>query len=93
MDLPVKYDKLKPHERRAVREQYVVVQKGACSFCGTPLDSKPANHVTDKIVNVKLFPRGFFTHTIHLHHDHNTGLTIGAVHNYCNAVLWQYYGE
>lgn len=30
---------------------------------------------------------------VHLHHDHKTGLTIGAVHAKCNAVLWQYYGE
>jgi hypothetical protein len=28
-----------------------------------------------------------------LHHCHQTGLTIGAVHAKCNAVLWQYHGE
>lgn len=22
--------------------------------------------------------------------DHKTGMTEGAVHNYCNAVMWQY---
>jgi hypothetical protein len=30
---------------------------------------------------------------IHLQHDHDTGLTEGAVHAYCNAVLWQYEGR
>lgn len=44
-------------------------------------------------VNMKLFPPNFFKHPVHLHHDHQTGMTIGAVHNHCNAVLWQYYGE
>ena len=32
-------------------------------------------------------------HPIHLHHDHDTDLTIGAVHAYCNAILWEYHNE
>ena len=32
-------------------------------------------------------------HPIHLQHSHNTGVTEGAVHNYCNAVMWQYDGR
>jgi hypothetical protein len=44
-------------------------------------------------INEKIFPPNFFKYPVHLHHDHNTGMTIGAVHAYCNAVLFQYHGE
>jgi len=30
---------------------------------------------------------------MHLHHNHETDMTEGAVHAYCNAVLWQYEGK
>ena len=40
-----------------------------------------------------LFPPNFFKWPVHLHHSHDTGMTIGAVHARCNAVLWQYHGE
>ena len=53
----------------------------------------PCNKVASKSVNKKCFPPAFFDNPVHLHHNHSTGLTIGAVHCYCNAVLWQYYGE
>ena len=59
-------------------------------YCQEPLDSDPAKRVSDKPVNKKLFPLGFFNHPVHLQHCHNTGLTEGAVHAYCNAVMWQY---
>jgi hypothetical protein len=32
-------------------------------------------------------------HPVHLQHSHVTGLTEGAVHAFCNAVLWQYEGR
>ena len=41
----------------------------------------------------RLFPESFFKYPVHLHHSHDTGKTIGAVHAYCNAVLWEYYGQ
>lgn len=93
MKLPVNYNEIKPAERRLVREEYVRIQEGNCCFCGAPLDGKPPKEVTSKQINRKLFPTGFFRWPVHLHHDHDTGLTIGAVHNYCNAMLWQYFGE
>lgn len=34
--------------------------------------------------------KNFLQHPIHLQHNHTTGMTEGAVHNYCNAVMWQY---
>jgi hypothetical protein len=93
MNLPVNYDELHYTERRAVREEYIDLQGGACCHCGEALSGKPAAKVANKRVNKKLFPKTFFKWPVHLHHNHDTGMTIGAVHNYCNAVLWQYHGE
>lgn len=90
--LPVEYSKLEWWEKKEVREQYIKQQKGLCSFCKEPL-SKPSAKYSKKKVNKKLFPSSFFKHPVHLHHDHYTDLTIGAVHCKCNAILWQYYGE
>ena len=90
MKLPVMYDNLSPKERREVREEYIRLQGGLCWWCNKPLNI-PA--VIKKPINLKLFPPNFMKYPIHLQHDHKTGLTEGAVHNYCNAVLWQYYGR
>ena len=91
-NLPVMYDNLERHEERTVREQYVREQQGRCHHCKMPLDEAAAIGVTSKSIMWRLFPQGFLDHPVHLHHDHGNGLTIGAVHAYCNAVLWQYYG-
>lgn len=93
MKLPVNYEALTPQERRGVREEYVRLQNGNCSHCGNPLNGKATDEVTGKRINTRLFPPHFFKWPVHLHHDHRTGLTIGAVHCHCNAVLWQYHGE
>ena len=89
-NLPVAYDNLPRGERRLVREQYIEEQKGLCMFCKTDLNVEP---VMDKKIKWDLFPPGFLAHPVHLQHDHNTGLTEGAVHAYCNAVLWQFHGR
>lgn len=88
--MPMMYALLTPAQRRQVREDYVSEQGGLCYHCKTPLSEAPSKKLK---VNRKLFPPGFFTHPVHLHHSHETGFTIGAVHAYCNAVLWQYHGE
>lgn len=93
MNLPVNYNTMTPAMRRKVREEYVRRQNGRCSHCGAPLDGKPSKAIQQTPVLAKLFPRGFFRWPVHLHHDHKTGMTIGAVHNKCNAVLWMYHGE
>lgn len=91
--LPVDYTKLPTHERRAVREQYVEEQEGKCMYCGESL-AKPAPYkVAWRDINWDLFPKNFMQYPVHLQHCHKTGLTEGAVHNYCNAVLWQYEGR
>jgi hypothetical protein len=87
------YDKLNPRQRKILREEYIEHQNGNCYYCGAPLNGPPAPHVKRRKINRKLFPKGFFRWPIHLHHNHNNGMTIGAVHNYCNAVLWQYENE
>jgi len=92
-DLPVDYTKLTPYERREVRENYIAQQDGNCSHCGEPLHEQPSESVMRKKVSTSLFPTNFFKWPVHLHHSHKTGMTIGAVHCYCNAVLWQHHGE
>tara|TARA_B100001146_G_C15990868_1_gene352523 strand:+ start:114 stop:419 length:306 start_codon:yes stop_codon:yes gene_type:complete len=88
--LPQHYLSLTPNERREVRLQYIKEQRGYCTYCKMPLDKEPPKPYN---LNLGLFPRGFLNHPVHLHHDHGTGLTIGAVHAYCNGVLWEYHGE
>lgn len=93
LTIPAKYGELTPPERRKVRERYCKLQDWKCHHCKAPLDGEPASHIKVYNINMDLFPKGFLDHKIHLHHSHETGLTIGAVHARCNAVLWQYHGE
>jgi len=92
LKLPVHYDKTHYTIRRFVREQYVEEQDGLCYHCGDPLEGEPSLEVRHLEINSESFPEHSL-HPIHLHHCHKTGLTIGAVHAHCNAVLWQYHGE
>jgi len=93
MKLPVQYDSLKGNKRKEVREEYIRIQRGLCFHCQNLLIEKPAEEVTAKPINMKLFPPGFLDNPVHLQHSHSTGLTEGSVHAYCNAVLWQYKGQ
>jgi len=93
MKLPVDYTESSPNVRRLVRMQYIEEQNHKCWHCHRSLFGPPAAEVRDKEVNKKLFPDTFFDHPIHLQHDHDTGMTEGAVHAWCNAVLWQYEGR
>jgi len=92
-NLPVEYDNLSRDEKRLVREQYIKEQKGLCYYCKSALTDEPPKSVLDKTIMWRLFPKNFLKYPVHLHHSHDTGLTLGAVHAYCNAVLWQYHGE
>lgn len=91
--LPAYYDALTRTERVRVRERYMEQQGGKCAHCGEPLEGPCADHVSRDWINWNLFPPGFMNNQVHLHHDHKTGLTIGAIHAYCNAWLWQYRKE
>ena len=90
LKLPVNYNHLTSSKRREVRDFYYLLQEGKCYHCKAPLDRLPE---APQSVDASLFPKGFFNNPVHLHHSHKTGLTIGAVHAHCNAVLWQYHGE
>lgn len=91
--LPTDYNKLTQFERKKVREQYILQQGGACFFCEAMLNEPPRFGVAVLKIDPSLFPSGFFKNPVHLHHNHKTGMTIGAVHAHCNAVLWQYHDE
>ena len=95
MELPTEYSKLdwRKGEKAIVREQYIKEQNGLCYYCKTPLKLAPPAEITDKEINWNLFPEGFLKAPVHLQHNHDTDMTEGAVHAYCNAVLWQYDGR
>ena len=92
-ELPIKYDDLQINEKRAVRLQYMQKQGMLCKHCDMYLTEIPAYSVEATIIDWDLFPKNFKKFPIHLHHDHKTGMTIGAVHMKCNAYLWQYKKE
>jgi hypothetical protein len=91
--LPVDYTKLHWTERKEVRFQYIKEQNNICMYCGISLSEPPAKHITDKKIDWSKFPPNFLNYPIHLQHSHKTGMTEGVVHNYCNAVMWQYEGR
>jgi hypothetical protein len=91
--LPVDYRRLKQHQRRAVREEYVRLQEGKCCFCGESLTSESPYVEDNTPIHLGRFPTGFLDHPVHLHHDHNTGMTIGAIHAYSNAVSFEYFED
>ncbi len=91
MKLPTDYSKLTWQERKAVREEYVKIQDGKCYFCKAVLSKPTPKKITKKQIDWSLFPENFLQYPIHLQHNHDTGMTEGAVHNFCNAVMWQYH--
>lgn len=91
--LPVNYELLTPKQKREVREQYVKEQGGLCFYCKQPLAGPPSVRALELDTDLRLFPPGFMKHPVHLQHCHNTGMTEGAVHAKCNAVLWEYEGR
>ena len=93
MELPQNYNKLSRQERREVRLEYIKQQNNLCYWCSESLDKEPPEKITNKTINWKLFPPNFLQYPIHLQHCHKTGMTEGAVHAYCNAVMWQYDGK
>jgi hypothetical protein len=93
MKLPQDYTKLTPKQRKLVREEYARQQNDMCMYCHASLDYDPPEWILQKQVNWDLFPPHFLKHHVHLQHNHATGMTEGAVHAYCNAVMWQYEGR
>ncbi len=48
MNLPVNYTTLTPQERQLVREEYIHLQNGKCSHCGTLLSGDAAPKILKK---------------------------------------------
>lgn len=93
MELPIDYETSDWRARRVARQEYARLQKGLCWYCHAPLDEEPTQRVRRLVIDWSRFPPGFLDYPQHLHHSHDTGLTIGTVHALCNAVLWQYKGQ
>lgn len=91
--VPVNYSEITRDERRLVREEYVRLQGGKCFYCKETLSDDPPKRITSKKIDWTLFPENFLRYPVHLQHDHDTDMTEGAVHAYCNAVMWQYDGR
>lgn len=92
-NLPVNYNELSWYERKQVREKYIEKQHNKCCHCKGSLNLLPPADIMLIPITPELFPEGFFNYPIHLHHNHETGMTIGAVHAQCNAILWEYENE
>ena len=93
MKLPIDYTKIDSKIRKKVREKYCKLQDWLCLYCKHDLHDKPPSTITKKKINLELFPPNFLRWPIHLQHNHKTNMTEGAVHAYCNAVMWQYEGR
>ena len=87
------YTNLDWKDRKNLREEYVRLQKGKCFCCKHDLSQPAPKKITSKKIDWSLFPENFLKYPIHLQHNHETGMTEGAVHNYCNAVMWQYFNK
>lgn len=87
---PVDYTKLSYFERKVLREKYIKAQNKKCFYCGSYLFNDAPEEIKSKKIDWSYFPKNFLQYPIHLQHNHKTNMTEGAVHNYCNAVMWQY---
>jgi len=90
---PLDYTRLTQPERAQLRSRYIEMQNGLCYHCGEQLSGDPSSDVLARKLDMRRFPTNFLKWPIHLHHNHRTGMTLGAVHAHCNGVLWQYHGE
>ncbi len=93
---PQRYHDLNTNQRRELRDQYVEHVGGQCLYCEEQLEDEPHKFVRQSADDIDWdnFPGGkeeFLKHLVHLHHDHNTGLTLAAVHALCNAHSWHFY--
>ena len=91
--LPMNYERATPQQRREARKAYEQLQDGDCYFCHKPLDALPPTKIMELDINWDRFPEHFQQHPVHLQHNHETGMTEGAVHMFCNAFMFDYLGR
>lgn len=89
-NLPLIYHEIPIEEKKYVRKQYMEEQNYKCMYCDEDILKPAPDFITKLKIDWGLFPPNFLKYPIHLQHSHDTGLTEGVVHNYCNAVMWQY---
>lgn len=93
---PQRYSDLNANQRSKLRDEYVVYFKGRCLYCDGQLDDEPHEFVRESADEIEWdhlpgSKDGFLKSPVHLHHDHETGLTLGPVHALCNAHSWHFY--
>lgn len=83
-----KYSKIK--NKQYVRDELIEKQANICIFCGNKLDEE--SYFEGSPIDKSLFPKTFFDHPMHIHHNHDTDNVIGLIHATCNAISWQLLG-
>lgn len=86
LELPTKYSSLSGERLAVVKEAYICLQRERCWLCGGNLYELP-NHVVDNPNLIGLCSSQLAEqHPLHLHHNHDTGLTLGVAHAECNII-------
>lgn len=95
LSIPMKYSEIPYWRRYEVRKMYIEQQHGNCYHCHYPLNESAPDFIQEQAEGVDwdLFPENFLESPVHLHHNHDTDMTLGVVHSHCNAVLWFFHGE
>jgi hypothetical protein len=88
---PQNYKSLHWTARKRLRNDYIADQNNECFYCGDDLNAEPSEELKDLPIDWSLFPENFLQYPVHLQHDHKTGMTEGAVHSLCNAIMWNYF--
>ncbi len=83
-------------KKRELRDEYTRSFGGRCLYCFEKLDDEPNSFVRDSADDIEWDDspgrkEGFLKNPIHLHHDHETGLTLASIHALCNAHSWHFY--
>lgn len=87
------YSKMTPNDRRNLREQMARAQGDECWYCTAPLYMTPPVHIGNYKYNKRSFPPNMLKYPVHLHHDHETDICLGAVHAKCNVYMWEVEGK
>lgn len=100
LTLPMPYDELRRNwrKKRFVRDAYRAFQDDACCICGgllAPYGDAPKKTRENLEILEAVIGKGEAINLsklqrwpTHLHHNHETGLTVGAAHGACNIWLW-----
>lgn len=86
LELPTKYSSLSGERLSAVKDAYICLQRERCWLCGDNLYELP-KYIVDNPNYMGLCYNQLAEQTpLHLHHNHDTGLTLGVAHAECNII-------